>query len=86
MVPYGPVSDLTQILKLVELGSVVCFLPVSVADRYRRPGIAYLPVDHLEPTTLAVMWPQDSRSPAVAAFVRAATTVVTSLYALGQRS
>lgn len=84
--PHGPVSDLSQILKLVELGSIVCFLPVSVADRYRRPDIAYLPVDDLEPTTLAVMWPQDSRSPAVAAFVRAATTVVTSLYALGQRS
>ncbi|MEV7554239.1 LysR family substrate-binding domain-containing protein [Amycolatopsis sp. NPDC089917] len=84
--PHGPVSDLTQILKLVELGTIVCFLPVSVADRYHRPGIAYLAVDDVEPTTLAVMWPQDSRSPAVAAFVRAATTVVSSAYALAQRS
>ncbi|UMO99776.1 LysR family transcriptional regulator [Amycolatopsis sp. EV170708-02-1] len=84
--PHGPVSDLTQIFKLVELGAIVCFLPVSVADRYRRAGITYLPVDDLEPTTLAVMWPQDSRSPAVAAFVRAATTVVTTAYAVGQRS
>ncbi|ANN18750.1 LysR family transcriptional regulator [Amycolatopsis orientalis] len=83
---HGPVSDLTQIFKLVELGTIVCFLPVSVADRYRRTGITYLPVDDLEPTTLAVMWPQDSRSPAVAAFVRAATTVVTTAYALGHRS
>ncbi|WP_410663246.1 LysR family transcriptional regulator [Amycolatopsis sp. lyj-84] len=86
VVPHGPVSDLTQILKLVELGSIVCFMAVSVADRYRRPGIAYLAVDDLEPTTLTVMWPQDSRSPAVAAFVRAATTVVSTTFALGHRS
>ncbi|AUI60123.1 LysR family transcriptional regulator [Amycolatopsis sp. BJA-103] len=86
VVPHGPVSDLTQILKLVELGSIVCFMAVSVADRYRRPGIAYLAVNDLEPTTLTVMWPQDSRSPAVAAFVRAATTVVSTTFALGHRS
>ncbi|RSM74959.1 LysR family transcriptional regulator [Amycolatopsis sp. WAC 01375] len=85
-VPHGRVSDLTQILKLVELGSIVCFLPVSVADRYRRTGIAYLAVDDLEPVTLTVMWPQDSRSPAVAAFVRSAVSVVTSANTLAQRS
>ncbi|WP_181770550.1 LysR family transcriptional regulator [Amycolatopsis pittospori] len=72
---HGPVTDLTQILKLVELGTVVCFLPVSTADRYRLPSITYLPVDDLEPSTLTVSWPRDSRSSAVAAFVRAAVEV-----------
>jgi DNA-binding transcriptional LysR family regulator len=75
---HGPVSDLTQIFKLVELGTIVCFLPVSVTDHYRRPGIAYRPVSDLEPATFVVAWPQDSHSPAVAAFVRAATAVASS--------
>ncbi|MFC1443083.1 LysR family transcriptional regulator [Streptacidiphilus sp. N1-10] len=68
-------SDLPQILRLVELSRIVCFLPASVTRRYTRPEVAYLPVDDLAPATLAVAWPQASRSPAVAAFVRAAATV-----------
>jgi DNA-binding transcriptional LysR family regulator len=68
-------SDLPQIFRLVELGSIVCFLPTSVTRRYPRPEIAYRPVTDLEPATLAVAWPQDSHSAAVAAFVRAAATV-----------
>jgi DNA-binding transcriptional LysR family regulator len=68
-------SDLPQIFRLVELGSIVCFFPASVTRRYPRPEIAYRPVTDLEPATLAVAWPQDSRSAAVAAFVRAAATV-----------
>ncbi|MFC1421122.1 LysR family transcriptional regulator [Streptacidiphilus cavernicola] len=68
-------SDLPQILRLVELSRVICFLPASVTRRYARPEIAYLPVDDLAPATLAVAWPQTSRSPAVAALVRAAATV-----------
>jgi DNA-binding transcriptional LysR family regulator len=68
-------SDLPQIFRLVELGSIVCFLPASVTRRYPRPEIAYRPVTDLEPATLAVAWPQDSHSAAVAAFVRAAATV-----------
>ncbi|MFG1688817.1 LysR family transcriptional regulator [Nonomuraea sp. NPDC049269] len=69
------VTDMTQILKLVELGSFVCFLPASIARIYPRPEIAYRAVDDLEPVTLAVAWPQDARSAAVAAFVRTATAV-----------
>jgi DNA-binding transcriptional LysR family regulator len=68
-------SDLPQIFRLVELGSIVCFLPASVTRRYPRPEIAYRPVTDLEPATLALAWPQDSHSTAIAAFVRAATTV-----------
>lgn len=68
-------SDLPQILRLVELGSIVCFLPASVVRRYPRPEIAYRPVTDAELATLAVAWPQDSRSAATAAFVRAATAV-----------
>ncbi|MER8101045.1 LysR family transcriptional regulator [Kitasatospora sp. NPDC094016] len=70
-----PASNLSEILSLVETGSVVFFTPASVARRYPRSEIAYLPVNDLPDSTLAVAWPQDARSPAVAAFVRAACTV-----------
>ncbi|GAB1513264.1 LysR family transcriptional regulator [Actinophytocola sp. KF-1] len=70
-----PLTDIAQIFNMVELGSVVWYVPVSVARRHPRPGIAYRPVADLSPTTLTVAWPRNSHSPAVAAFVRAATAV-----------
>ncbi|GLY82553.1 LysR family transcriptional regulator [Actinoallomurus iriomotensis] len=78
VVTHRAASDLTQIFKLIELGGTVAFLPACVTRRYPRPGIVYRPADDLLPVTLAVAWPQNSRSPAVAAFVRAATTVAAS--------
>jgi DNA-binding transcriptional LysR family regulator len=70
-----PASNLAEIFSLVETGSVVFFAPASVARRYPRPGIAYRPVSDLPDSTLALAWPQEARSPAVAAFVRAACAV-----------
>ncbi|WP_261568860.1 LysR family transcriptional regulator [Frankia gtarii] len=67
--------DLSKIFNLIELGSIVMFVPVSVASRHRRLGIAYRTVGDLPPSTLSLAWPQDSRSPAVAAFIRTATAV-----------
>ncbi|MER8068593.1 LysR substrate-binding domain-containing protein [Streptomyces sp. NPDC094034] len=73
----GGGSDLPEILRLVELSGMVCFLPASVARRYPRPEIAYLPVHDVEPATIAVSWPRDSHSPSVAAFVRTAILAAT---------
>jgi DNA-binding transcriptional LysR family regulator len=70
-----PAANLAEIFSLVEIGAVVFLAPVSVARRYRRPEIAYRPVGDLPDATLAVAWPEDARSPAVAAFVRAACAV-----------
>ncbi|MEV0713994.1 LysR family transcriptional regulator [Asanoa sp. NPDC050611] len=67
--------DLSQIFNLVEVGTIVWFLPQWVAQRFPRPNIAYRPVEGLEPVTLTVAWPTGSRSPAVAAFVRTATKI-----------
>ncbi len=75
-----PASNLSEIFSLVETGSVVFFAPTSVARRYPRPGIAYRPVSDLPDSTLAVAWPQDARSPAVAAFVRAACMVAAAAH------
>ena len=62
--------DHSQILNLIELGSTVWFLPSRLAERFARPGIAYLPVEGLEPATLTIARPARSRSGTVAAFVR----------------
>jgi DNA-binding transcriptional LysR family regulator len=78
-----PASNLAEIFSLVETGSVVFFAPASVARRYPRPGIAFRPVSDLPDSTLALAWPEDARSPAVAAFVRAACTVAAAEAAAG---
>ncbi|MBP2708132.1 LysR family transcriptional regulator [Microbispora sp. RL4-1S] len=70
-----PASNLSEIFSLVETGSIVFFAPASVARRNPRPGVAYRPVSDLPNCTLAIVWPQDARSPAVAAFVRVACTI-----------
>ena len=71
----GDGGEVDDLLKLVELGRIVCFFPASLTLRYPRSEIAYRRVEDLEPATLSVAWPQHSRSTAVAAFVRAATKV-----------
>ncbi|MFE9445485.1 LysR family transcriptional regulator [Streptomyces sp. NPDC006602] len=68
-------QDLAQLLTLVGLGEAVALLPSSVADRYPRPGVVYRPVQDAPPAVLAVAWPQQSRSRATAALVRAAVAV-----------
>jgi DNA-binding transcriptional LysR family regulator len=67
--------DMTQIFNLIEIGTLVFFVPTSVARRYTRPDIVYREMTDLPPAGLAVAWPQDCRSPAVAAFVRTALAV-----------
>jgi DNA-binding transcriptional LysR family regulator len=73
--PHARRLDLAQIFTLVETGSIVWFPPASLARRHPRPTIAYRIVSDLTPSTLVVAWPRVSRSPAVAAFVRAAVTI-----------
>ncbi|ONI70070.1 LysR family transcriptional regulator [Kribbella sp. ALI-6-A] len=68
------VRDLPQLLKLVELRELVTLVPASVADRYPRSGVVYRPVRDAPPAKLAIAWPQQSRSTATAALVRAATS------------
>lgn len=71
----GRGHDLAQLLALVGLGDVTPLFPVSVAERYPRPGVVYRPVTDAPPAVLAVAWPQQSRSTDVAALVRAATSL-----------
>ncbi|WP_030440777.1 LysR family transcriptional regulator [Actinoplanes subtropicus] len=72
--------DIAQIFTLIALGSIVFYVPASLASRQPRPDIAYRPVAELAPSTLMLAWPQATRSPAVAAFVRVATAVAAARY------
>ena len=77
--PPGPVvSDIGQVLRVVELGQAIAFVPRSIAERYPWPGIVYRPVADLSSSTVVVAWSKSSRSLAVAAFVRAATSLARS--------
>ncbi|SEP66241.1 transcriptional regulator, LysR family [Streptomyces sp. yr375] len=67
--------DLAQLLTLTGLGRVMPLLPASVAVRYPRPGVVYRPVSDAPPAVLMIAWPQQSRSTATAALVRAAASV-----------
>ncbi|MFG2502078.1 LysR family transcriptional regulator [Streptomyces sp. NPDC048441] len=67
--------DLAQLLTLVGLGGRPPLLPASVAARYPRPGLVYRPLTDAPPVVLAIAWPQQSRSKATAALVRAAASV-----------
>ncbi|MFD3925322.1 LysR family transcriptional regulator [Streptomyces sp. NPDC058614] len=67
--------DLAQLLTLVGLGGLTPLLPASVAARYPRPGVVYRQVPDCPPAILAIAWPQQSRSTATAALVRAAASV-----------
>jgi DNA-binding transcriptional LysR family regulator len=71
------VVDLAQLLELIELGQLTAILPASVATRHPRAQLALRPVVDARPAVLAIAYPQTSRSLAVAAFVRAATTIAT---------
>jgi len=72
----GPlVSDMNQLLDAVALGQAVAFIPASVASRHALPDLAFVPVTDLSPSTVVAAWPEGSRSPAIACFLRAATEV-----------
>jgi DNA-binding transcriptional LysR family regulator len=72
------VHDLAQLLALIGLGTTITVLPQSVAARYPRPGVAYVPIEDCPPATLVIAWPEHSRSRGVAALVRAAAAVAES--------
>ena len=71
----GPlVRDQGQLMQLIALGRMVAVVPQSVRERL-HPGLTSRPVPDAPATTIAVAWPAGSTSRAVAAFVRAATSV-----------
>ncbi|MFI6513747.1 LysR family transcriptional regulator [Streptosporangium sp. NPDC050855] len=72
----GPeVRDAGQLMQLIAMGRTVAVLPES-ARAYAGGDVVCVPVLDAPPTTMLLAWPEQSRSPALAAFVRAATGAV----------
>ncbi|WP_033344994.1 LysR family transcriptional regulator [Catenuloplanes japonicus] len=75
--PDGPgaqVSSQMQILQLVALGRTTTVLPESCRANLRE-GLTAVPVVDAPAVTTVIAWPPHSRSRALAAFVRVATTL-----------
>ncbi|MBO1741550.1 LysR family transcriptional regulator [Leifsonia sp. TF02-11] len=69
-------ADLAQLLTLIALGDTTAIvLASSIAARYPRPGISYVPITDAPPVSLTIAWHENTRSPAVAALVRGAIEV-----------
>uniref|UniRef100_UPI001FE9789B LysR family transcriptional regulator n=1 Tax=Nonomuraea rhizosphaerae TaxID=2665663 RepID=UPI001FE9789B len=71
----GPlVGDAAQLMQLVAIGRLVAVVPESVKGQLRR-DLTCVPVVDAAPTTVVLAWPEETRSPALAAFVRTAAEV-----------
>lgn len=68
-------TDVTQMLRQIELGHMVALLPESLARRTTRSQLRWCQVVDAPELSFAVAWPRRSHSLATAAFVRAATAV-----------
>ncbi|MEV4526541.1 LysR substrate-binding domain-containing protein [Streptosporangium sp. NPDC049304] len=79
----GPrIRDTGQLAQLITWGHVVALLPESVRDHLPR-SLVCTPVPDAPTTTLMLAWPAGSRSPKLAAFVHAATTVARRVKPVG---
>jgi LysR family transcriptional regulator, benzoate and cis,cis-muconate-responsive activator of ben and cat genes len=68
----GPlVQDDAQLMQLIALGRTIALLPRSV-EHHLRTDLTCVPVTDGPVSTLAIAWPEDSRSKALAALVEAA--------------
>ncbi|NUS12455.1 MAG: LysR family transcriptional regulator, partial [Streptomyces sp.] len=75
--PDGPgprVRDHTQLTQLIALGRACAVVPESGRIGL-RDGLTAVPVPDAPRVTTVIAWPPHSRSPAVAALVRAATAL-----------
>jgi len=70
----GPlVRDSAQLFQLISLGRAIALLPASVLH-HLRTDLTSVPVVDAPSSTLAIAWPEDTRSRPLAALVEAAVT------------
>jgi DNA-binding transcriptional LysR family regulator len=69
-----PPLGLDEIVDRVALGRLVTVVGSGAATRI-SPEVTAVPVSDLPPTHLALAWPEEASSPAIAAFVRSARAI-----------
>jgi DNA-binding transcriptional LysR family regulator len=77
-VRYGPVvTDMESLLHTVATGEAMCSLPSAAREYFPRPGISYIKVADLTPSTSALAWLRLRRSESTIRAVRHAAREVT---------
>nr|WP_308013392.1 LysR family transcriptional regulator [Streptomyces sp. REN17] len=76
-VRYGPVvNDMEALLHSVADGEAMCFLPAAAREFFPRPGVRYVDVTDLEPSTSALAWLASRRDEPTIAEARKAADAV----------
>ncbi|MFC4326250.1 LysR family transcriptional regulator [Streptomyces andamanensis] len=77
-VRYGPVvHDVEALFLAVAHGEAIAFLPAAARNFFPRPGVRYVEVSDVPPSTAALAWAARNRTtPTVKAIRRAARTVL----------
>ncbi|MCL7427048.1 LysR family transcriptional regulator [Streptomyces sp. YS415] len=76
---YGPVvTDMESLLHTVAAGEAMCFLPAAAREYFPRPGIRYIDVVDLTPSTSALAWSRRRRSEPTIRAIRHAAREATS--------
>jgi DNA-binding transcriptional LysR family regulator len=68
-------ASIQEILTLVASGSGVCLVPASVAARYPRADVVYVPVSDADPAVVSLAWRPGGLSATADAFIRSAREV-----------
>ncbi|WP_413759885.1 LysR family substrate-binding domain-containing protein [Streptomyces sp. MMBL 11-3] len=77
-VRYGPVvTDMESLLHTVAAGEAMCFLPTAAREYFPRPGVKYVDVADLAPSTSALAWLGVRRNEATIRAVRQAAQEAT---------
>ncbi|MFJ3339127.1 LysR family transcriptional regulator [Streptomyces sp. NPDC086766] len=80
-VRFGPeAADIEAVLLAVAAGRGMTFLPSSARHLYPRPGIAYVDVADIPPSTSALAWIPGGNRPLLNAFVATASNTVASTH------
>ncbi|MFI8193442.1 LysR family transcriptional regulator [Streptomyces sp. NPDC085946] len=77
-VRYGPVvPDMEALLHTVARGKAMCFLPAAARAFFPRPGIRYVDVTDLPPSTSALAWLVKNRDEPTVRAIRQAARIFT---------
>ena len=75
-VRYGPsVHTMDELLEVVSSGAAIAITGGSVADSFRHPGVAFVPIVDIAPCPISLCTRLDDLSPLVAALRRAVQVI-----------
>ncbi len=69
------VVTIAEKLEIVASGAAITFLPESAASAYHRDDVAWVPIDDIEPSIVAVAWPTRRKPRLVADFIAHLTSL-----------